>query len=441
MVKNLSKKGARVHDEHFSLAVTGDLLFCRRWSIYDEEAFLSLIKILRDADVTFGNAETTIGTGGDYAYSAHFVVLSPPYIADELKWAGYDLINCAMNHAGDYGLGGILSTIKELDRVGLTHAGSGSNLAEARAPSYLETKKGRVALMGVTTSAREGFRAIEARIDERGRPGVNGIRMFLSVDKETVEKLKKTFPNLVGSRDEQTTFLGTQFLSGDKMEYVMDQRDYEANIKWVKHSKRMADWMFISLHWHQRSFEGREIVPRFVEKFAKGSIDAGADAFLGHGPHDIRGVEIYKDKPILYSVGNFFGEHETTEPQPTSVYETITPELNPIHEATSADIVDRYGADTLKTGLKAHAVGEREDQYWETVVAVATFNQKDKKLADLKFYPVWLQKDQSVSQRGRPILADLERGKKIIEKLKRLSEPYGTKIEYIAEKNMGITKL
>lgn len=410
--------------------------------MYDEPEFLSLINILRGADVAFGNAETTIGTGGDYPSSAHLVVLSPPYIADELKWAGYDLICTANNHAGDFGLGGILSTKNELDRVGLTNAGSGMNLAEARAPRYLDTKKGRVALMAACSSTKEFARADEARIDEPGRPGINGIRIYTTMDQQSYQKLKELFPGLVRSTQDWFTFSGARFVLGEKLDYILDNADFQANMKWVKHGKRMADWMFMSLHWHQSDFEGREKVPKFVEKFAKSSIDAGADAFLGHGPHDIRGVEIYKGKPILYSLGNFAGEHETTEPQPTAVYETVGID----RDATVADIVDRYGADTLKTkltwrGQPAYQAIEREDWYWETVAAVSTFNKENKELSDLKFYPVWMQKDQPVSQRGRPILADSKRGKKIIEKLNRLSEPYGTKIEYIAEQNIGITKL
>lgn len=428
--------------KQFSLAATGDLLMCRRISIYSDEKFLSLLKILREADVTFGNAETNIGTGGDYPTSAHWIVLSPTYIADELKWVGYDLINCAMNHAGDFGIGGILSTKAELDRVGLTSAGSGRNLGEARAPAYLDTNKGRVALMGATSTFKDNALAYEARVDEPGRPGVNCIRTMITLDKDTIGKLKKILPNLTGSNRDWFTFAGVRFGIGEKLDYLMNKDDVEMNLKWVKHSKRMADWMFMSFHWHQSNFGVKEKVPKFVEEFARRVIDAGADAFLGHGPHDIRGVEIYKGKPIIYSLGNFIATYEAVEPQPSAVYETLDLDSN----ATVADCVDHYGADTLKTGLtwrgqSAYQPVEREDRYWESIIAIPTFNEKNKKLVDLKFYPVWLQKNQPVSQRGRPIFAEPERGKKIIEKLKTLSEPYGTKIEYITKQNIGITQL
>ena len=45
-------------------------------------------------------------------------------------------------------------------------------------------------------------------------------------------------------------------------------------------------------------------------------IDAGADVFIGHGPHLDRGIEIYKGKPILYSLGALVIENDTVERMP-----------------------------------------------------------------------------------------------------------------------------
>ena len=70
-----------------------------------------------------------------------------PQIIKELQWMGINLVSCGNNHAYDYGAGGVLTNIKNLDEAGLAHAGSGSNLAEAREPAYLDTNQGRVALI------------------------------------------------------------------------------------------------------------------------------------------------------------------------------------------------------------------------------------------------------------------------------------------------------
>jgi poly-gamma-glutamate capsule biosynthesis protein CapA/YwtB (metallophosphatase superfamily) len=57
-----------------------------------------------------------------------------PFVLDELKWAGFKMVNTANNHALDFGIDGLRSTIRNLDLAGLIHAGTGENLARARAP-------------------------------------------------------------------------------------------------------------------------------------------------------------------------------------------------------------------------------------------------------------------------------------------------------------------
>ena len=64
----------------------------------------------------------------------------------------------------------------------------------------------------------------------------------------------------------------------------------------------MADWVIVSVHCHE-SGTHRDEPPAFLEAFARAAIDEGADMFFGHGPHVTRGIEIYKGKPILYSLG------------------------------------------------------------------------------------------------------------------------------------------
>ncbi len=74
-----------------------------------------------------------------------------PQIADDLKWAGVDIVSNAFNHSGEFGPSGVLSTRRHCRRAGLACAGTGRDLEEARAPGYLETKKGRVALVSITS--------------------------------------------------------------------------------------------------------------------------------------------------------------------------------------------------------------------------------------------------------------------------------------------------
>ena len=89
-----------------------------------------------------------------------------PTIAEELMWMGFDMVSMANNHTGDYGVGGLRRTTQAVEAAGLMHAGTGENLAEARAPGYLETPDGRVALISAASTFPDGSRA--------GRPGPTG---------------------------------------------------------------------------------------------------------------------------------------------------------------------------------------------------------------------------------------------------------------------------
>src|SRR5438270_240575 len=80
------------------------------------------------------------------------VSLRSTLVAEELKWAGFDLLSVANNHAGDFGVEGMRRTARALRDAGLTFAGTGENLAFARSPAYLDSHKGRVALIACTST-------------------------------------------------------------------------------------------------------------------------------------------------------------------------------------------------------------------------------------------------------------------------------------------------
>ena len=125
----------------FAIALTGDTMLTRRLTPFKEERFLALREILRGADAAFANLEGTVhiwdeGTPG---ITQGTFMTTEPKLLDDLKWLGINLVSCANNHAFDYGEGGVFANIKHLHQAGLAHAGTGRNLAEARAPAYLDT--------------------------------------------------------------------------------------------------------------------------------------------------------------------------------------------------------------------------------------------------------------------------------------------------------------
>jgi hypothetical protein len=98
---------------------------------------------------------------------------SPPYTADELKWAGFNLVSRTNTHAMDNSVAGMRVTTTALDRAGIGHAGVGESLAEARLPTYIETKGGRVALISAASTFPTRGAAGEGRHGMSPRLGLN----------------------------------------------------------------------------------------------------------------------------------------------------------------------------------------------------------------------------------------------------------------------------
>jgi poly-gamma-glutamate synthesis protein (capsule biosynthesis protein) len=167
----------------------------------------------------------------------------------------------------------------------------------------------------------------------------------------------------------------------------------------------------LSVHSHEPGNASDEPA-EFFEKLAREAIDAGATLVVGHGPHRLRGVEVYKGGGILYSVGNFLYQLEEGQPPPTDPYDT--------------------GADmySLATGIPgapaAGSFGPGSDAWWEGIVAVATFEAGA--LRSLQVHPVDLGGDLPPNRRGVPRTPAAPRAARVLERLARLSQPYHTTI-------------
>jgi hypothetical protein len=178
----------------YTVALTGDVIMNVPVSGCREPEVLAAVELLRGADVTHAHLEIPLHdfTRPD-AFAAAEGALSwmrgPTRVAAELRWLGADLVSAASNHALDYSYGGLLSTIEALNAAGIAHAGIGTDLAAARAPVFVDTAAGRVALVSATSSFPSFARAGAARWDARGRPGVNPVRCVHVLDAGRAEQL------------------------------------------------------------------------------------------------------------------------------------------------------------------------------------------------------------------------------------------------------------
>ncbi len=423
---------------NLTVVATGDSIINRPLSVFKESAFTEMVELIRGADVGFTNLETlihdyevnpSVGSGGNTFMASH------PRSLEELKWAGINLVSSANNHAYDYGEGGVLATIRNLEKAGLAYAGTGRNLAEARAPRYLDTSRGRVALISVSSTFPSEARAMEQRPDLQGHPGLNPLRIntTYTVDRQAFGELRRTGRELgldeerewlasFGMRgsmppntDAEYHFLDRKFVPGDEFGVATSphQGDLEGNLKWIREARRQAEWVLVSVHCHENG-KTREDPPEFLQTFARACIDAGADAFIGHGPHYIKGVEVYQGKPILYSIGNFVLQNELVR-QPTEIYERFGLD----YYATPGQMYDARTMNDTR-GFPAHAI------YWESVVVSCEYANGG--LRALRLHPIDLGYKQPRARRGRPVLAGAEVANQVLERMQRLSKPFGTVI-------------
>jgi poly-gamma-glutamate synthesis protein (capsule biosynthesis protein) len=132
----------------------------------------------------------------------------------------------------------------------------------------------------------------------------------------------------------------------------------------------------------------------------------------------LRAIEIYKGKPIFYSLANFIFENETIRFQPQENYDQYGLPLN----ATPADFFDARSANDTRSF-------PADQRIWESVVAEAVFNSK-RELQEIDLFPITLGFRESRTHRGRPLPAGGELASTIIERVAKLSRPMGTHIVF-----------
>ncbi len=264
-----------------------------------------------------------------------------------------------------------------------------------------------------------------------GRPGINPLRFDTRyvLDRESFNSLidicvKFGFNDKI--RDNKIFYLNNIFELGEKahIKYIINKSDLDRNIRAIKDARRAADYVLVHIHQSDKENGG---VPKRIQALVRKFIDEGADAIIGDGPHEIQGIEIYNGKPIFYSLGNFFYQSETIKRFPFDIYERNGLDDN----ATPQDVLDyrdkiRSGK-LIRDNIIPSRSGDSYMRWFDALVGQCIFISGE--LQEIKIFPVGTYHPHR-SQRGRPILADEQQGKKIIEYVKQCSSEWGTNIEY-----------
>jgi poly-gamma-glutamate capsule biosynthesis protein CapA/YwtB (metallophosphatase superfamily) len=435
----------------FTVTLAGDSILHQRLSVYDDPKYLAFIDRIRKSDAAFVNLESQLSEkkhpGPAGAWSGGIYLYSPAYLAEEYKWAGFNLISVGNNHAFDYGAEGLQASIRILEKAGLVWAGAGENLAFARNASFLDTRHGRVALISVTSTLEPGSWASEQRPDLPGRFGLNPLRhtTTYTVDDATLQGIRKAAnlarPGSVNDDDASVAFAGATYKTGTPGVHTeAEKKDLSGIIKAIKDAREQADYVIVVIHAHEDSTTNQTGASDFLVEFAHAVIDAGADVFANHAPHDVRGIELYKGRPIFYGLGGFAWDGHITDFQPSDIYDnrgltaesTISDFWRKLREQTSLD----SGANAKESDGKSY--GRRESALNEKSAKSAVYKLTfgaDHKLLRIYIDPIaldWVYNSAAPFKwqhsDGVPGPASPEDAAKIIDTITKKSAVLGTKV-------------
>lgn len=242
------------------ITAVGDLILARRMHKYYEQHSIDdllndTLPILRSSDLNFCNLEAVISnTGHPYPKREKnpYYFRSSTRLARLLSEIQIHAATTANNHSMDYGHEGIQFQKQFLDQLGIANAGSGENIQEAMKPMYI-------------------------RVGEK----IVSIISFCCVKPRTLGATRKK-PGIF---------------------YIDNVSDIFNSLKNViLEAKAHSDFLIISPHWTENWVTAPE--PRLRYQ-ARKLMDLGADAIFGHSSHLLMGLEIYKNKPIVYDMGTF----------------------------------------------------------------------------------------------------------------------------------------
>lgn len=240
------------------IQAAGDVMLGGRWEqqVARNDYFHPFEKItaeLKKGDIRLVNLEAPLTNRGSEYTDKKYRFRIKPQAATALKKAGITTVTLANNHSMDYGAEGLLDTLRQLSQAGIGHVGAGENLAAARRALIYDIRGTRVALLGYSLTLPQEFWAGEKRA---------GTAPLL-------EKLVKA--------------------------------DIAA-------ARKQASVVVVTVHWGE---EGTTRLREYQPRLGRMMIDSGADAVIGHHPHILQGVEVYRRGIIFYSLGNFAFAHKS----------------------------------------------------------------------------------------------------------------------------------
>jgi poly-gamma-glutamate synthesis protein (capsule biosynthesis protein) len=241
----------------------------------DAPEAVAAIRSLIKGDVALTNYEAAVYNPGKGQTTRAGRFASPPESMEALASFGFNLLALGNNHSFDIKADGIVTTLETAERLGVGHAGTGRDTISADKTCRIETPSGTVALLAHASGLIDEGRARE------GQPGVNELAV------------EGSMPN---------------------------PQDVERILQKVRDAAKTSDLVIVSVHNHhypgvERPADFKQLLlselparlepAPWLEPWGRQLVDAGADVVAMHGPPFMHSIEVYRGKPIFYSLGNF----------------------------------------------------------------------------------------------------------------------------------------
>lgn len=254
------------------VALIGDVMLGRLVDEYLESCddpcsvWGNTLKVIRTCELAICNVECVIADSGSpwHEESKAFHFRSHAKNISVLNCAGINAVTLANNHSLDFGVNALLEMLSELSKTDIHHAGAGESAEAASRPAILKIGNINVGLLSFTDSMAEWA----------ANDGCAGI-YYVPPDPSSM--------------------------------------NWQELLKKVQQAKARSDFLIVSPHWGPNW--GYEVQPIYLT-WAHSLIDAGADMIFGHSGHVPRGIEIYKNRPIIYSAGDFIDDYAISDEEP-----------------------------------------------------------------------------------------------------------------------------
>jgi poly-gamma-glutamate capsule biosynthesis protein CapA/YwtB (metallophosphatase superfamily) len=370
---------AAAQDQSMLITLTGQSMIRSDLRVTAPDA-VPRIRSMIQGDVNFTNLEGTIAHEGQAVKQGRGFLVPPPAL-DCLTGLGFNLLSLSNNHAFDLKREGLENTLHEVDARHIVHAGTGETMAQAAAPAYLITQKGKVALV----ASASGLVAAGGHAGENS-PGVNELRIEAGDrENEATEALPAGPQNRPNSED-----------AGRILRNIREARAHADLVIVYQHNHVFSNRPFSEVF--SEGLPERLAPPAWLKTWTHAEIAAGADIVVMHGAPLLHGIEIYHGKPIFYDLGNF-------------IY-NLPPAITYIDEPVN----------------------------WESVVASVRF--KGRTLESIALTPIAMNNigegqpdvhdqytnNQFLDTRGLPAPATGRQASDILERLADASRPFGTHI-------------